>query len=364
MLEQTPWRRYGSTTNRRIHAITCSKARCSWGGRDRIGGRQRSDGGWAATADVTQRKQAASGRVGARDADGVRVRRRRRVRVGCGDARGRHAGIQLPDHSLEANRGRPRRCLSLSHGTATRLSGSPPVSFGIVWHNGTLYVSALNKLLAWSGWNGKKFTKQRVFYTAPKNFPGFNGLGFGANGRLYVGVDVGETNDHAPATAPFQYDFLSFSTSGGKPQVVAKGIRQPWQMAFPAGSNSPYVSDLGQDSGAKNPPDFVLRIKAGQNYGFPRCNWTAAWKCNAFARPFRFFSPHTDVMGEAIAGKRLYMTDFGAGSVPPQVNSMPLSGGKVQPLLTGFVAPVVGLGIHGGQLYVGELTGQVWRVKL
>jgi glucose/arabinose dehydrogenase len=252
----------------------------------------------------------------------------------------------------------------LSHGTAKRLSGSPPVSFGIVWHNGTLYVSALNKLLAWSGWNGKKFAKQRVFYTAPKNFPGFNGLGFGANGRLYVGVDVGETNDHAPATAPFQYDFLSFSTSGGKPQVVAKGIRQPWQMAFPAGSNSPYVSDLGQDSGAKNPPDFVLRIKAGQNYGFPKCNWTAAWKCNAFARPFRFFSPHTDVMGEAIAGKRLYMTDFGAGSVPPQVNSMPLSGGKVKPLLTGFVAPVVGLGIHGGQLYVGELTGQVWRVKL
>ena len=112
----------------------------------------------------------------------------------------------------------------LSHGTAKRLSGSPPVSFGIVWHNGTLYVSALNKLLAWSGWNGKKFTKQRVFYTAPKNFPGFNGLGFGANGRLYVGVDVGETNDHAPATAPFQYDFVSFGTSGAS--------RRSWRKAF------------------------------------------------------------------------------------------------------------------------------------
>ncbi len=281
------------------------------------------------------------------------------------------AGTQAADTSLSNSPIRrskrtaavPGGVYLLSHGTAKRLAGSPPVSFGIVWHKGTLYVSALNKLLAWSGWNGTKFTKQRVLYTAPKHFPGFNGLGFGANGRLYVGVDVGASNDHAPPTAPFQYDFLSFSTSGGKPQIVAKGIRQPWQMAFPAGSNSPYVSDLGQDSGAKNPPDFVLRIKAGQNYGFPKCNWTAAWKCNAFARPFRFFSPHTDVMGEAIAGKRLYMTDFGAGS-PPEVNSMPLSGGKVKPLLTGFVAPVVGLGTHGGQVYVGELTGQVWRVKL
>ena len=98
---------------------------------------------------------------------------------------------------------------------------------------------------------------------------------------------------------------------------MAKGIRQPWQMAFPRGSSSPYVSDLGQDSGATNPPDFVLRIRPGQNYGLPKCNWTVSWKCNGFARPFQFFAPATDVMGEAIAGTRLYMTEFGAGPVPP-----------------------------------------------
>ncbi len=251
----------------------------------------------------------------------------------------------------------------LAKGKATRLAGSPPVSFGIVWHKGTLYVSAGAKLLAWSGWTGSKFRHQKVLYTAPSGFPGFNGLGIGANGRLYAGVDVGQTNDHGPPTAPYQYDLLSFKLAGGKPQIVARGIRQPWQMAFPKGSNSPYVSDLGQDSGATNPPDFVLRVKQGQNYGFPKCNWTVAWQCNGVARPFWFFSPHTDVMGEAIAGKRLYMTDFGA-VLPPEVNSMPLAGGKVKPLLTGFVAPVVGLGINGGQLYVGELTGQIWRLKL
>ena len=243
----------------------------------------------------------------------------------------------------------------LSKGKATLVPGSPPFSFGIVWHKGTLYVSAGTKLLAWSGWNGKTFKKQRTIYSAPKNFPGFNGLGFGADGRLYAGVDVGQTNDHGPATAPYQYDFLSFKATGGKPTVVAKGIRQPWQMAFPAGSSSPYVSDLGQDTGATNPPDFILRIKAGQNYGFPKCNWTKAWRCNGDANPFWSFTPHTDVMGQAIAGKRLYMSDFGAGSVPPQVTSMPLSGGKVKPLLTNFVAPIVGLGIQGQWLYVGEL---------
>ena len=45
-----------------------------------------------------------------------------------------------------------------------------------------------------------------------------------------------------------------------------------------------------------------------------------------------------------------------------EVLSMPLGGGTAKPVVKGFVAPVVGLGAHGGSLYVGELTGQVFRV--
>ena len=48
-------------------------------------------------------------------------------------------------------------------------------------------------------------------------------------------------------------------------------------------SSSPFVSDLGQDSGAKNPPDFLLRVRRGQAYGFPQCNWTKAKACKGFA---------------------------------------------------------------------------------
>ncbi len=256
----------------------------------------------------------------------------------------------------------------LKNGTATRLPGSPPVSFGVVWHKGTLYVSAGRLILAWSGWNGATFSKHRVVYTAPKRFTGFNGLGFGADGRLYVGVDVGPMGkfDHGPARTPYAYDFLSLKPNGGGLKVVATGIRQPWQMAFPAGSSSPFVSDLGQDtptSVANKAPDFVLRVKPGQDYGFPKCNWVKREACRGFARPFKFFAPHTDVMGMAIAGGRLYMSEFGAVH-SPQVVSMPLAGGGVKPLLTGFVAPIVGLGIKGQWLYVGELTGQVFRVQL
>jgi hypothetical protein len=39
-------------------------------------------------------------------------------------------------------------------------------------------------------------------------------------------------------------------------------------------------------------------------------------------------------------------------------------GGKRSPVLTKFAAPVVGLGIHNGRLYAGDLTNTVYRVKL
>lgn len=266
----------------------------------------------------------------------------------------------------------------LKNGTGTKLAGSPAFVAGLAWHDKTLYVSggvltgktsATWKLLAWSGWNGKKFTKSKTIYTAPKKFQGFNGLAFGPNGRLYVGVDVGllDDNDHGPSTlSPYLYDILSINPNGTGLKVFARGIRQPWQFAFAPGSSTPFVSDLGQDSGVKNPPDFLLKVRSGDNYGFPQCSHTKASKCARFTKPFKEFAPHTDIMGLAIIGKTLYLTSFsGPGAKGPggEVYSMPLKGGALKPVLTGFVAPTVGLGQHNGWLYVGELTGQVFRVK-
>jgi glucose/arabinose dehydrogenase len=266
----------------------------------------------------------------------------------------------------------------LANGTATKLAGSPEFVAGLAWHHNALYVSGgsigangpVFRLWKWSGWTGSKFKHQQSIYKGPKGFDGFNGIGFGANGRLYVGVDVGLTdnNDHGSAsTSPYVYDVLSFKANGKHRKVFAKGMRQPWQFAFPSGSSSPYVTDLGQDHGSKNPPDFVLRVKAGQNYGFPKCNQTKSGPCKGYAKPFQQFQPHTDLMGIGLHKSRIYLTSFGGtnGKGPGgEVVSMPRKGGNLKPLLTGFVAPTVGLGIHGKYLYVGELTGQVFRVKL
>jgi glucose/arabinose dehydrogenase len=267
---------------------------------------------------------------------------------------------------------------ALQNGTGVKLAGSPSFVSGLAWHQGALYVAggtptsataATFTIQKWSGWNGTTFASRKAIYTASKKFQGFNGIAFGPNGRLYVGVDVGllNNNDHGPAKSPYVYSILTMKADGTGLKVFATGIRQPWQFAFAPGAKNPLVSALGQDSPPKlNPPDFVLRVHQGDNFGFPTCNHTVAAKCKGFAKPFKAFAPHTDIMGMAIIGKTLYMTSFTGTSAPHkggEVLSMPVTGGPVKPVLTKFVAPTVGLGANAGTLYVGELTGQVFSVK-
>jgi|SRR5947209_8864035 len=277
-------------------------------------------------------------------------------------------------------------------GAAVRLPGSPGFVSGLAWRKGTLYVaggnigpngSATFQIQAWSGFNGATFAKQKAIYTAPKNFAGFNGLAFGPDGRLYIGIDVGLTNgnDHGPARTPFVYDIISMNTKGKSVKVYAKGMRQPWQLAFAPGDSRPFVTDFGQDCTGPNPcpdtatppavPDFVLHVKAGDNYGFPKCNWAKGSSCKGFTTPFKQFAPHTDNGGIAIVGKTIYLGQFGfaAPAHKPQVVTMSLTGGKVKPFLTGSPVPIIAIGASGGFLYVGAAgqnpgEGFIYRVRL
>ncbi len=269
----------------------------------------------------------------------------------------------------------------LQNGKGDKLAGSPIYVSGLAWHRGSLYVAGGSiagknsvswTIQKWSGWTGTGFSSQKAIYTAPKNFEGFDGIAFGPNGRLYAGVSVQGTNnnDHGPAnTTPYLYSVLTMSDTGKGLKVFATGIRQPWQIAFAPGSETPFISDLGQDKPASlNPPDFVLKVSQGDNYGFPQCTELVASNCSGDAKPFQTFPPHSNIMGIAIIGNKLYMTSFvglhpTAKSQGGEVLSMPLSGGRLTPVLTGFVAPTVGLGARGKTLYVGELTGQVFSVE-
>ena len=94
----------------------------------------------------------------------------------------------------------------LRHGHAVKIASRLKFVAGLAWHRGKLYISGgvlahgrpSWRLLSWSGWNGRTFTVRKTLFVAGPKFDGWNGIGFGANGRLYAGVDVGLTQPQRP----------------------------------------------------------------------------------------------------------------------------------------------------------------------
>jgi glucose/arabinose dehydrogenase len=258
---------------------------------------------------------------------------------------------------------------TVKDGSAVRVPGSPRLAWGLAFDRGTLYLSTgfgpTARILAWSGWNGTRFRKQRVVARGPKGFSGFNGIALGPDGRLYTGVSLGDakTADYEHGRTPYANSFLAVDPKTGKLDLIATGMRQPWQAIFVPGLRGPLVSDLSQENlGKKRPPDRLLVVEPGLDFGFPDCP-ARPKTCSQYAKPFARFPAHASPVGLGYIGKRLYVALFSGTGKGPVVISMPTTGGTYKPFLTGFVAPVVAVGAHNGQLYVGDLTGAVYRVK-
>ena len=239
-----------------------------------------------------------------------------------------------------------------------------PGSFiGITWKAGTLYAATVgNKgstLYAMSGWNGKAFSSRKPLLHSRSSI---SGIAFGPDGRLYAAG--GGDCDHCDLKRPFAQAVLSMRKDGTDRRVVAQGLRNPYGVAFAPGIARPFVTVEGQENlGKRQPPDYVVLAKPGEDYGFPRCNWSKPAACAAYAKPLVLLPAHSSPTGIAAVGKRLYMGMFN-GTRGPAVWSIATSGGKPTEAVSGFPAPVVGVAASGHTLYVGDLTGTVYRIPV
>jgi glucose/arabinose dehydrogenase len=261
--------------------------------------------------------------------------------------------------------GGPGGLFTVADGKATKVPKTPPIVFGLAWKSNKLYVSTGPTIVALEGWNGTTFSKETLVYASKKKgFPGFNGLAFGPEGRLYAGLALNPKYDHSADPFKPSQAVVSMTAAGKGFKVVAEGLRQPFQLAFPKGSKYPYVTVLGQDKGGKAPNDEIVVAKPGTNYGFPTCTWILPKQekaCEGFDEPAIFLPPHSSPMGIGSIGNTLYVSLFGGTGKGPEVVEMSTKG-QPQPLLTGFAAPVIALGVNQGSIYVGDLTGSIYKV--
>jgi glucose/arabinose dehydrogenase len=256
----------------------------------------------------------------------------------------------------------PTGLFTLANGVATKVPGTTKWVAGLAWHDNKLYVSSFAKIIAYSGWNGARFASAKTIAHPLKAT--YNGIAFGPNGRLYAGVSFRDKYDPGRDPSPHAQSVISMTATGKDVKAVAVGLRQPFQLHFPAGATHPYVGVLGQEK-SPVPKDAIVVARSGQKYGYPKCLFGVDATCRGFAKPLVLLPKHASPMGITSVGQTLYVALFGGlGNGKPIVASLPVGGGKPTPFLTGFVAPVIALAENAGQIYVGDLTGTIYSVAV
>lgn len=249
----------------------------------------------------------------------------------------------------------------VSHGKTTRISKTPVI--GLVYRGGALFGTSQNKVIAWSGWKNGTFHRQRVIFQRPlKQLPFLENIAVGPGGRLYFGTTA--TTMTAPLTTPYSGLVLSIKKDGSGLKTVAKGLRQPFGIAFLKGDRSPWVSNEGDDV-APFPPDFIVHATQGADFGYPGCKWftPSDSACAGFTVPAAFFPVHSSPTGLAARGKTLYLAFFGGTTKKgPEIRSWKPSGPTK--LVVRSPLPLVGLAISGRSMYFSNVAGMVYRVRI
>ncbi len=154
---------------------------------------------------------------------------------------------------------------------------------GLAWGEAGLYVTVLGQVLRLRDTNrdGVADETQVILDGLPGEEYAFhqpNGITFGADGRLYVGV--GSTTDHRPETHPRAARILSMNPDGSDLKVYATGVRNPFRL-IPAPGGGLFAVDNGSSGCVDTPrqiddcsdkvdvPEEVNYIVEGKDYGFP-----------------------------------------------------------------------------------------------
>jgi glucose/arabinose dehydrogenase len=180
---------------------------------------------------------------------------------------------------------------------------------GVAFRDGTLYVAAVNRVLRW-----RDVTRDLAASPAPEvvsdAYPsdahhGWKFIAFGPDGRLYV--PVGAPCNICPPPGPLYATITRLDVAGGRPEVVARGVRNTVGFDFQPGTGQLWFTENGRDwLGDDQPPDELNRLtKPGEHFGFPHCHGegltdpehNGGRACREFTPAVRLLDPHVAALG-------------------------------------------------------------------
>ena len=177
---------------------------------------------------------------------------------------------------------------------------------GLAWSGSKLFVSEQGRLERFE-LRGRRLEGRRVLVRGlPFGRHQQDNVVVGSNGRLDWGngstCDVCRERDRRSATV------LSLRKDGSDLRVVARGLRNPYGLAFQPGTGRLYATVNGQDEigtpSDPEPAEMLVVVRRGAFYGWPRC-WPNArtlrlsGKCRGVSAAAAYLEPHSSADGLA-----------------------------------------------------------------
>jgi glucose/arabinose dehydrogenase len=214
--------------------------------------------------------------------------------------------------------------------------GGLTLALGLAWRDGVLYVTHVSprghspaavaartgSLTAYRGFDGRRFRASRpVLRNLPVGRHTVDAVVVGPDRRLYVGV--GSRYDARAAAPRLSATVLSVDPDTRRgPRVEARGLRNPYGLAFIPGTADLLVTDNGRDDlGPSRPPDEVNLVRTAgpaRHFGFPRCWGQGGPPCRGTVPALVRTAPHASTDGIAVAdgttgfGRSAFIADNGS----------------------------------------------------
>jgi glucose/arabinose dehydrogenase len=243
---------------------------------------------------------------------------------------------------------------------------------GLLWYQGSLYVSSADGVVAFAGFAGSSFASQRTVVSFATGTGEPNGIALGPDGRIVLGISA--PCDSCDPTSAWSASVLSFLPDGSDLRVEASGIRAPVGLAYYPGTSDLFVTmNQRDDLGEATPGDWLAVVSRGQDWGFPACYGQGGDACTGSPAPTAVLDKHAAVSGVAIVtgglgstiGPSALVAEWAQGKVlrVALAHDGTTWTGTVSTFLSGLQQPVPVLSGPDGAVYVGDWgTGIVYRI--
>jgi glucose/arabinose dehydrogenase len=174
-------------------------------------------------------------------------------------------------------------------------------ALGITLRPGTddVYVSSNGQITLLRDTNADDVADVRelVFGNIPTGLHQNDNLKFGPDGWLYMGV--GSTCDACDEVDSRSATIMRFNVDTSENEVIATGLRNPYDLAFHPVTSDLFATDNGRDDlGLDSPFEELNQIVVGGDYGWPGCwNEGEGNDCVGTETAVAFFAPHASANG-------------------------------------------------------------------